>query len=217
MLNLIRGRSQISEVLQFAESMRSNLSETVTLADGATPDSVVRSITMQTLLQVGSRSFSHFLNAVERYLALLRSLGTDPQDKLDFLTAAGSFWRRNDQMISIVFDKLMQYQIVEPTDIIGWCFDNTERKRGKEEIAGTPGVLTCHEWDLVKAALDKAIGRVAIAQNRVQVLRKEEEDAKAKLKAGKVRLDDDGLEVDPIEAGRGKLTTCGIDMAVSIS
>src|SRR5258708_11960348 len=108
--------------------MRSNLSETVTLADGATPYSVVRSITMQTLLQVGSRSFSHFLNAVERYLALLRSLGTDPQDKLDFLSAAGSFWPRNGQMVAIVFDKLMQYQIVDPTDIMTWGFDSTERK-----------------------------------------------------------------------------------------
>jgi len=105
-------------------------------------------------------------------------------------------------MVAIVFDKLMQYQIVDPTDIITWCFDSTERKRGSEDISGAPGVLTFQEWDLVKAALDKAIGRVAIAQNRVQVLRKEDEDAKAKFKAGHVHLDDDdGLEVDSLEAG----------------
>ncbi|KAF8341647.1 armadillo-type protein [Cantharellus anzutake] len=202
LLNLIRGRSQIEEVVQFAESMRSNLSETVTLADGATSDSVVRSITMQILLHVGSRSFSHFLNAIERYLPLLRSLGSDPQDKLDFLNAAASFWHRNGQMIGIVFDKLMQYQIVDPTDIIGWCFDNAERRKRDDDGTGSPGTLSFREWDLVKAALDKAIGRVAIAQNRVQLLRKEEEEAKAKLTAGQTRVDDDGMEVDTNGVGR---------------
>ena len=79
-------------------------------------------------------------------------------------------------MISIVFDKLMQYQIVDPSDIIIWSFkthgDNT-----------TNPCIGVHGWDLLKAALDKAIGRVAIARQKVQTLRKEEEDAKAKAMA----------------------------------
>jgi len=79
-------------------------------------------------------------------------------------------------MISIVFDKLMQYQIVDPSDIIIWSFkahgDNT-----------TNPCIGVQGWDLLKAALDKAIGRVAIARQKVQTLRKEEEDAKAKAMA----------------------------------
>ena len=37
-------------------------------------DSVLRSIAIQSLLHMGSRSFSHFLNVAERYLPLLRNL-----------------------------------------------------------------------------------------------------------------------------------------------
>lgn len=153
---------------------------------------------MQILLHVGSRSFSHFLNAIERYLPLLRSLGSAPEDKVDFLNAAGKFWQRNGQMVGIVFDKLMQYQIVDPSDIIAWCFRSSERRNASSE-----GMIGLHEWDLIKAALDKAIGRVSIAQQRVKNLRKEEEDAKAKVKAGKAELGADAMEVDSIEANRG--------------
>ena len=131
---------------------------------------------MQILLHVGSRSISHFLNAIERYLPLLRSLGSTAENKLDYLNASAKFWRRNPQMISIVFDKLMQYQIVEPSDIIAWSF------MSHEDDAATPCIRN-QGWDLLKAALDKAIGRVAIARQKVQTLRKEEEDAKAKAMA----------------------------------
>lgn len=79
-------------------------------------------------------------------------------------------------MINIVFDKLMQYQIVDPSDIIEWSFKSHEDKNA------TPHIHV-QGWDLLKAALDKAIGRVAIARQKVQTLRKEEEDAKAKAMA----------------------------------
>jgi nuclear cap-binding protein subunit 1 len=141
-----------------------------------TPDSAVRTIAMQILLHVGSRSISHFLNAIERYLPLLRTLGSTAENKLDYLNASAKFWRRNSQMISIVFDKLMQYQIVDPSDIIGWSF------KSHEDGSATPHI-SVQGWDLLKAALDKAIGRVAIAHQKVQTLRKEEEDAKAKAMA----------------------------------
>ena len=199
LLNLIRGRSQIEEVIQLAETLRSNIGDTVTLAPDTSSDSAVRSITMQILLHVGSRSFSHFLNAIERYLPLLRSLGSAPEDKVDFLNAAGTFWERNGQMVGIVFDKLMQYQIVDPSDIIAWCFHSSERRDASSE-----GMIGLQEWDLIKAALDKAIGRVSIAQQRVRNLRKEEEDAKAKVKAGKAELSSDTMDVDSTEANRGK-------------
>jgi len=130
---------------------------------------------MQSLLHIGSRSFSHFLNAMERYLQLLRSISV-AEGKADVLDAAGDFWRKNSQMIIIVFDKLMQYQIVDPTNVVTWAFAPRQSKRG---LAG----LTTDEWQLVKGAIDKAIGRVAISKRKLAVLRKEEDDARARVKA----------------------------------
>ena len=77
----------------------------------------------------------HFLNAIERFLPILRYLasggvssaggGGTPEAKANILAAAAaSFWKYNRQMVAIVFVKLMQYQIVDPNDVVGWTFLN---------------------------------------------------------------------------------------------
>ena len=167
------------------ESLRNSLAESM---HGATNiDSVLRSIAIQSLLHTGSRSFSHFLNAVERYLPLLRNLaaggistsGGMPslEARMDILTASARFWKRNRQMVGIVLDKLMQYQIVDPTDVVSWAFAS--------DFGNGEGPLKVdhRQWDLLKAALDKANGRVMIARKRVIALRKEEDENRARANA----------------------------------
>jgi nuclear cap-binding protein subunit 1 len=132
------------------------------------PDTVIRSIAIQSLLHIGARSFSHFLNAVERYLTVLRSLTGSPEAKKHVLELVANFWQRSHQMVGIVFDKLMQYQIVEPADVVGWVFAHSSR-----------GL----DWNLLRSAVDKANGRVVVAGRRVTTLRKEDDDAHARAKA----------------------------------
>jgi nuclear cap-binding protein subunit 1 len=182
-LNLFRGRAKAEVVISHLDSLKSTLEAS---EDAINLDTVTRSIAFQSLLHIGSRSFSHLLNAIERYLPLLRNLagigvagaGANPEAKTDILTAAAAFWKRNRQMVGIVFDKLMQYQIVDPSDVVGWTFVNGS-------IIGDSGPLSlsAFEWDLLKAALDKANGRVVIARRRVAALKKEEDDTIARVKA----------------------------------
>jgi nuclear cap-binding protein subunit 1 len=170
-------------------------------------DSVVRSIVVQSLLHIGSRSFSHFLNAIERFLPILRYLASggvssaggsgNPEAKADILTAAAAFWKYNRQMVAIVFDKLMQYQIVDPTDVVGWTFLNGVVIGQLAELAG-PMNLSAFEWDLLKGAIDKANGRVTIARRKVTVLRKDDDDARARVKASV----DETMDVDPEPKGK---------------
>lgn len=182
-LNLLRGRAKAEDVNSHIESLKKDLSET---SDGDfSIDSIIRSITIQSLLHIGSRSFSHFLNAIERYLIVLRSLASSTDAKMDILLAVAEFWRRNHQMVRIVFDKLMQYQIVDPSDVIGWSF----LPRG-----GTATIDT-FRWEILENAVDKANGRVLIAKKRVSALRKEEDEKRAVSKAT--------MEVDA-ENGPGK-------------
>jgi nuclear cap-binding protein subunit 1 len=199
-LNLLRGRAKANEVIAHLDSLKN----TIESSDGAiNVDAVVRSIAVQSLLNIGSRSFSHLLNAIERYLPLLRSLasggiagagaGGGAEAKGDILTAAAAFWKRNKQMVNIVFDKLMQYQIVDPTDVVAWTFTNVA---GDGHPSGMgPLSLSAFEWDLLKGALDKANGRVMIARRKVAVLRKEEDDNRAKAKA-RGGVDVSSMEVD---------------------
>ncbi|KAG8935874.1 hypothetical protein FRC02_005873 [Tulasnella sp. 418] len=199
LLNLVRGRSKADEVLKHAESMRNNLTGPPTNLSPHMAATVVRSISMQVLLHVGSRSFSHFLNAIERYLSLLRSISNrEPstsssaldvtQAKAEILDIASRYWRRSSQMVAIVFDKLMQYQVVDPEDVVSWSFRGQSRDHAR---------LSAKEWDILKAALEKANGRVLVAKGKVQSVKKVEEDAKARLKAKQGGdVGDEGMDVE---------------------
>jgi len=208
-LGLLRGRSRAEEVISQTDSLRTSLESTPSAPHPfASIDSLIRSIGVQSLLSIGSRSFSHLLNAIERYLPLLRGLanpspaqggGDITEAKTDILNAVFTFWKRNRQIIGIVFDKLMQYQIVDPTDVIAWTFGNSA---GSSED-GTLSVGT-FEWDLIKGALDKANGRVMVARRKVAALRKEQDDSIARVKASGgadvASMEVDG-EVQPIKQG----------------
>jgi nuclear cap-binding protein subunit 1 len=202
-LNLFRGRATASDVTTHLDSLRNSLE---TSEEGINIDAAVRSITVQSLLNIGSRSFSHLLNAIERYLPLLRSIasasggiGSDADAKAGILDAAAVFWKRNRQMVAIVFDKLMQYQIVDPSDVVGWTFVN-----GALIEARGPQSMSAFEWDLLKGALDKANGRVMIARRKVVTLRKEEDDTRARAKAS----EDTSMDVDQ-DTKQGKSSRSG--------
>lgn len=198
-LNLFRGRAKIEDVFAHLEALKTSLETSEEVPVNV--DSIIRSIVLQSLLHIGSRSFSHFLNAIERYLPLLRNLtsggitnsggGVNHEAKADVLTAAASFWKYNRQMVAIVFDKLMQYQIVDPTDVVAWTFMNGVAVGQLAELGG-PMNLSAFEWDLLRGALDKANGRVTIARRKVAALRKEDDDARARVKARA----DETMEID---------------------
>ncbi|KAG6333085.1 hypothetical protein ID866_6009 [Astraeus odoratus] len=189
-LELLRGRSRAEEVIGHLDSLKMSLDTSQTHMH---IDSLIRSLAMQALLSIGSRSFSHLLNAIERYLPLLRVLATsgDLEAKRDIVVTVSSFWRRNRQMIGIVFDKLMQYQIVDPTDVVAWTFSSLATG-GKDS---DPLCLQTFQWELLKGALDKANGRVTVARKKVVALRKEQDDSIARARA-RGGADVGNMEVD---------------------
>lgn len=177
--DLIKARSKVDIVLARAQELCAEAATRMSENDATT---ILRSVSVQVILHVGSRSFSHFLNAIERYLSLLKFFSKDTEAKAQILDTAAKFWRRNSQMIAIVFDKFMQYQVVDPADVVAWSF-RSSGTNGDHRVEGSIGIKG---WEILKAALDKASGRVVIAKRKVQKVKKEEEDAKAKLKASKV-------------------------------
>lgn len=60
--------------------------------------SLVRELFIQCLLLVGSKSFSHVLNVVERYLEVLRFLNSAPEGRLHTVQILASFWKNNTQV-----------------------------------------------------------------------------------------------------------------------
>ncbi|TFK28686.1 cap binding protein 80-PB [Coprinopsis marcescibilis] len=206
-LNLFRGRAKAEDVITHLDTLRTTLDSSEEEGHVGNVDSLVRSIAVQSLLHIGARSFSHLLNAIERYLPLLRALAgvnsstsaaassgttssSNPEARMEILSAAAAFWKHNRQMVAIVFDKLMQYQIVDPTDIVSWTFLNGAGVGQLSELGG-PMNLSAFEWDLLRAAIDKANGRVVAARRKVMQLRKEADDKRAQDNAAVNHMDVD--------------------------
>ncbi|KAJ3533816.1 hypothetical protein NM688_g7231 [Phlebia brevispora] len=183
-LELLRGRAKAEDVMAHLESVKNSLETT---EGDANIDSLVRSIAVQSLLHIGSRSFSHFLNAIERYLPLLRNLASGSisttgtsnlEGRMGILNAVSAYWKHNRHMIVIVFDKLMQYQIVDPTDVVSWAFT----RGGESRLSSGHPSIGSLEWEIVQGALNKANGRVVIARRKVTTLRKEDDEKAALAK-----------------------------------
>ncbi|KAG7096527.1 hypothetical protein E1B28_003956 [Marasmius oreades] len=198
-LNLFRGRAKAEDVIAQLDSLKNTLeSESSENGHVINVDSVMRSIAIQSLLHVGSRSFSHLLNAIERYLSLIRFVASGgvsqsagsgiPEAKTDILNAIAVFWKDNSLMVNVVFDKLMQYQIVDPVDVVAWAFAYAA---GFQSDLRTPLTVTTFEWSVIKGAMDKANGRVMTAMRRLAALRKEDDETRARAKAGDMDVDGD--------------------------
>ncbi|EPQ25779.1 uncharacterized protein PFL1_06646 [Pseudozyma flocculosa PF-1] len=171
-------------------------------------EAVVRDIAIQAVLFVGSRSFSHFLNIVERYHALLRQLSSSPRMRIAILCGATRFWARSAQWVGIVIDKLLQYRIVEPADVVDFVFSPPTDEPAPVLLGSGDGVphsfsrvpavvgagssqrdwSSFNWWLIIRLTLKKVNGRVDQLQKRLEDIEREEaleqERKEAALAAG---------------------------------
>lgn len=168
-------------------------------------DVVVRDLTIQCVLQVGSRSFSHFLNIVERYHALLRQLSRSPRMRAAILGGAVRFWARSQQWVHIVVDKLLQYRIVEPADVVEFIFSPPTDEPQTIQVPGEAkgkgeGWVGFNTWLLLRLTLEKVNGRVDQLKKRLEEIeRKEAEERERKEAAAAAGLPLDDLQAESNE------------------
>ena len=107
---------------------------------------------------------------------------------MNILVATADFWRKNTQMIRIVFDKLMQYQIADPSVVIAWTFTYRGSDNETSKIA-----IDRFKREVIEGALVKANNCVLISRRKVNALQKEQDDSKAKeMTIGNMEVDADG-------------------------
>ncbi|CEH15565.1 Nuclear cap-binding complex, subunit NCBP1/CBP80 [Ceraceosorus bombacis] len=177
-------------------------------------DILVRDIIFQAILSVGSRSFSHFLNVVERYHALLRQLSSTPELRKAILASVVRFWARSPQWVQIVFDKLLQYRIVEPTDIIDFVFQPSGIRFPDLVVMGSgDGVegsfsrvdsaakiprdwSNASWWDIVRLTVEKVNGRVDQVRKRLEALEREEAAEEEQRAAAQVAGDEERAKAE---------------------
>lgn len=150
---------------------------------------LTRSIAIQTLLNTGSRSFSHFLNATERYLPVLRQLAETEAARIDILRNVSQFWRTSGQWRLIITDKLMQYGIVGGVDVVRFLFELDDGVLGRNKVSEE--WMSGQRWDVLRNAVDKIGGRVVADRRRIVGL--EEAEEKRTVMSGAVP---EGMDVD---------------------
>nr|XP_018264090.1 uncharacterized protein I303_03968 [Kwoniella dejecticola CBS 10117]OBR86248.1 hypothetical protein I303_03968 [Kwoniella dejecticola CBS 10117] len=162
----------------------------------------IRKMVFETLFQLGSRSFSHFLNATERYIDTLRYLTSDQASRKILLSAIWDYWKYSHQQKLITVDKYLQYGILEGLDVVEYLFE--EESSGEEE--GGDGWTDEWKWEILKMTIEKHSGRVQAIKNRMKIIEREDESARARRAAeilekggdvGEGEGDDEDLDVRP--------------------
>ncbi|KAF9425880.1 Component of the cap-binding complex (CBC) [Entomortierella beljakovae] len=161
-LNSLRAKNSIEQIEQTLESMKN-----APRLESLTPlerEDFIRELFTECVLMLGSKSFSHVLNVIERYLTILQRLNSTPEARLHTVKIVAQFWKNNTQFLGILLDKMLNYRVVDAIAIVKWVF---EPEVWQNEWHRS------FVWDILKNTLNKVISRVAQVKDKLIEVRKE--------------------------------------------
>jgi nuclear cap-binding protein subunit 1 len=123
-------------------------------------------VVVQTLLYIGSKSFTHTVTVLEKYGQIFRKIAPDQTLQIAMIEAVVRLWRNSAQMSAIVIDRMMGYRMVSNLAIVAWVFR-------AENVCQfhTSGRV----WEILRNAINKT-------NNRTVDLRKDKASAENLLK-----------------------------------
>ena len=110
--NLVKGRATAREMVSWIE-------ENVYPVHGL---EVTRKLVVQTLLDIGSKSFTHLITVLERYGQVIAKFCPDQDTQVTLIREIGSYWKNNAQMTAIAIDRMMGYRLLSNLSIVRWVF-----------------------------------------------------------------------------------------------
>lgn len=208
-LNLMRSKATSSEIKEALDRLKAEFiageigDEPI---DEEAAERRARDILFQCILVIGSRSFSHYLNILERYIVILRETTNSTASRSALLRSASRFWSKNSLFRHIVFDKLLQYRIVDPIDVINFVFE------GEEPVLD--GEITTRDWsdisiwEIFRMTLEKVQNRVLAVTLRLENLKKREENRidTERAAAGEMKTDENDDATTANAEGEPKIT-----------
>jgi len=115
------------------------------------------SLIVNCLLLAGSKSFSHLLNFLERYILLLKSHISDNQQQMQCINVIHNFWRTSPQNVIIVLNKFLTYRVLDPTSIANWVFSEPIITLGKRQYI----------WEILNKTVDRTIDSVSLGEQKL--------------------------------------------------
>lgn len=121
----IRGKADESEIRSILTAIETAATESTHPA----PALAALDAYTTTLVHIGSKSLSHSLAIIERSRPLLLSLSADDTAaRKQIITSITSFWQFQIGTALALIDKLLNYELLQPLDIVEWALiDNIDR------------------------------------------------------------------------------------------
>lgn len=109
---MVKGRKTAREVISWIEeSVNPTHSPEITIT-----------IIVQTLLDIGSKSFTHLITVLERYGQVIAKLCPDEDRQVLLMEEVSSYWQNNTQMTALSIDRMMGYRLISNLAIVRWVF-----------------------------------------------------------------------------------------------
>ncbi|WOK93579.1 ABH1 [Canna indica] len=151
--DMIRGRKTAREISSWME-------ESIIQVHGT---KFALEVVIQTLLDIGSKSFTHLITVLERYGQVIAKLCADQDMQVLLIDEVSSFWKNNTQMTAIAIDRMMGYRLISNLAIVSWVFSNPNIEQF--HISDRP-------WEILRNAINKTYNRIADLRKEIGTLEK---------------------------------------------
>ncbi|XP_060966908.1 nuclear cap-binding protein subunit 1 isoform X2 [Cannabis sativa] len=151
--NLVKGRATAREMILWIE-------ENIFPVHGL---EITLKVVVQTLLDIGSKSFTHLITVLERYGQVIAKLCPDQDRQLLLITEIASYWKNNAQMTAISIDRMMGYRLLSNLSIVRWVFspENIDQFHTSDR-----------PWEVLRNAVSKTYNRICDLRKEILSLKK---------------------------------------------
>jgi len=112
LVGLIRGKKTTHDIILWVEEQIIPTNGTEFALD----------VVSQTLLDMGSKSFTHLITILERYNKIISKLCPNEEMQLLLMNGVSAYWKNSTQMTAIAIDRMMGYRLVSNLAIVKWVF-----------------------------------------------------------------------------------------------
>ncbi|CDP13572.1 unnamed protein product [Coffea canephora] len=165
--NLVKGRQTFREIMTWVE-------DSVIPVHGS---DVALRVVIQTLLDIGSKSFTHLITVLERYGQVIGKLCPDQDRQIMLIAEVSSYWKNSSQMTAITIDRMMGYRLLSNLAIVRWVFSSSNVDQF--HISDRP-------WEILRNAVSKTYNRITDLRKEISSIQRSfllAEEAASKARA----------------------------------
>ncbi|XP_010521542.1 PREDICTED: nuclear cap-binding protein subunit 1 [Tarenaya hassleriana] len=174
--SMVKGKQTARDIISWVE-------ESVYPAQGF---EVTLAVVVQTLLDIGSKSFTHLIIVLERYGQVFAKLCPDNDKQVMLISEISTYWKNNAQMTAVAIDRMMGYRLLSNQAIVRWVFSS--ENVDQFHVSDRP-------WEILGNALSKTYNRTSDLKKEISnlsknllVVEKAAAKAKAELEAAETKL-----------------------------